>query len=312
MTDSVSAGPLVAYGQNPPVTPGGAPSDYNQDYSPSVFSMGLGLLDPRYGFQIGGAGNGSAQGFFFSPGVNYVTLSQVPSTAAVNNIAAAANPTSGTALTLVATTGAGITVMTAPLTLKASGNTVPISRVIDGLPGYSAFGQSLALQAFDSNTLIARAVSLTGVASGTGGAVTVRGYDIYGQPMAETITMTAGAATTNGKKAFKFVTSITPGFTDTHTISAGTADIYGLPLKANTYGFVSTTFNNLPVTAPGFVVADVTTPATATTGDVRGTITATSNGTNRLQVMQGVSIPDLLTLAPGVYTGLYGVTNFAG
>lgn len=311
MSISDGAGPFVAYVQNPPPVPGGPPPDYNQDSAPSAFAFGLGLLDPRYGFQIGGAGNGSAQGFFFAPGVNYVTVSQVPSVAAVNNIAAAANPANGTPMTLVAATGAGITVMTAALFLKASGNTVPISRAIDGLPGYSSFGQSGALQAFDSNTMIARAVSLTGVASGSGGAVTVRGYDVYGQAMTETITMTGGATTTNGKKAFKFVTSITPGFTDTHTISAGTADVYGLPLKANTYGFVNATFNNAPVTAPGFVAAD-TTAASATTGDVRGTITSTSDGTKRLQIMQGPSIPNLLEMAPGVYTGLYGLTNFAG
>lgn len=312
MTISADQGPLIEWGQNPPQAAGAPPSDYNADYGPSAFSMGLGLLDPRYGYQIGSAGNGSAAAFFFSPGVNYVTVSQVPSLAAVNNIAAAANPTSGTALTLVAATGAGITKMTAPLTIKPTGNTVPAILAIDGLPGFTVYGQNKALQGWDPNTTLARAVSLTGVASGSGGAVTVRGYDLYGQAMTETITMTAGATTTNGKKAFKFIASITPGFTDTHTISAGTADVYGLPLKALTYGYVNSTFNNAPVTAPGFVVADTTSPATATTGDVRGTMTSTSDGTKRLQIMQGVSPADLLTLAPGVYTGLFGVTQYTG
>lgn len=311
MTISADQGPLIEWGQNPPVAPGTAPPGYNPDYAPSAFSMGLGLLDPRYGYQIGSDGNGSAAAFFFSPGVNYVTVSQVPSTAAVNNIAAAANPTSGTALTLVSATGAGITKMTAALFIKPTGNTVPAILAIDGLPGFSVYGQNKALQGWDPATMIARAVSLTGVASGSGGAVTVRGYDVYGQAMTETITMTSGATTTNGKKAFKFVASVTPGFTDTHTISAGTADIYGFPLKANTYGYVSAVFNNAPVTAPGFVAADATT-VSATTGDVRGTMTSTSDGTKRLQIMQGVSPADLLTLAPGVYTGYFGVANFAG
>lgn len=312
MTLSAGQGPSIEYGQNPPVAPGGPPSDYNSDYGPGADAMGRGLLDPRFGYKIGGAGNGSAAAYFFSPGINYVTVSQVPSLAAVNNIAAAANPASGTALTLVSATGAGITKMTAALFLPPSGNTVPAILAIDGLPGFTAFGQSKALSVFDPTTMLARAVSLTGVASGSGGAVTVRGYDVYGQAMTETITMTSGATTTNGKKAFKFIASVTPGFTDTHTISAGTADIYGFPLKANTYGYVSATFNNAPVTAPAFVAADTTTPATAITGDVRGTMTSTSDGTKRLQIMQGVSVGDLATLAAGVYTGYFGVTNYSG
>lgn len=312
MTISADQGPLIEWGQNPPQTAGAPPSDYNADYGPSAFSMGMGLLDPRYGYQIGSAGNGSAAAFFFSPGVNYVTVSQVPSTAAVNNIAAAANPASGTALTLVSATGAGITKMTVPLFIKPTGNTVPAILAIDGLPGFTVYGQNKALQGWDPNTTIARAVSVTGVASGSGGAITVRGYDLYGQAMTETITLGAGANTVNGKKAFKFVASATPAFTDTHAISVGTADVYGLPLKALTYGYINSTFNNAPVTAPGFVAADTTATATATTGDVRGTITSTSDGAKRLQIMQGVSPADLVSLAPGVYTGYFGVQNFAG
>lgn len=311
MTISAEQGPTIAWGQNPPQAPGGPPSDYNADYGPSAFSMGMGLLDPRYGYQNGGAGNGSAAAFFFSPGVNYVTVSQVPSLAAVANIAAGANPASGTALTLVSTTGGGITVMTAPLFIKPTGRTVPASLAIDGPPGFAVFGQNKSLQAWDPTTTIARAVSVTGVGSGSGGAVTIRGYDLYGQAMTETITLGAGANTVNGKKAFKFVASATPAFSDTHAISVGTADVYGFPLKALTYGYVSSTFNNAPVTAPGFVAADATT-VTATTGDVRGTMTSTSDGTKRLQIMQGVSVSDLLSLAPGVYTGLFGVTNYTG
>lgn len=311
MTINDSSGPTVQYGQNPPAAAGAPPPDYNADYAPSSFSMGSGLIDPRYGFQIGGAGNGSAQAFFFSPGVNYVTVSQVPSLAAVAVIAAGANPASGTPMTLVSSTGGGITVMTAALNIKPTGNTVPACLALDGLPAFAAFGQSKALQAWDPTTTLARAVSVTGVGSGSGGAVTVRGFDLYGQAMTETITLGAGVNTVNGKKAFKFVQSVTPGFSDTHAISIGTADVYGFPLKANTYGYVNAVFNNVPVTAPGFVAADATT-VSATTGDVRGTMTSASDGTKRLQIMQGVSVADLLSLAPGVFTGLFGVTNFSG
>jgi hypothetical protein len=271
--------------------------------------MGRGLIDPRFGYTPGGTGNGSAQAFGFGPGVNYVVLDQVPSTAAVNNIAAAANPASGTPMTLVSSTGAGVTVMTAAYANKATGLSVPACLALDGLPGFVAFGQSLALQFFDPTKSLSRAVSVTGVGSGSGGTVTIKGYDLYGQPMTQTITLGAGANTVNSTKAFKFVQSVTPNFTDTHAISVGTADVYGLPLLASSYGYVNATFNNAPVTSPTFVAGVATTPS-ATTGDVRGTIVVTSDGTKRLQVMQGVSLANLATLTPALFSGLYGATQF--
>lgn len=309
MTMANQPGPLVIWGQNPPIQPGGAPPDYNADYGPSLVAMGFGLIDPRFGNPPGGAGNGSAQAFGFGAGVNYVGVDQVPSLATTANISALANAVSGTPVALVSATGAGITVMTVPFVNQASGYTVPAVLAIDGIPAFVKFGQSLALQFFDPTKMLARAVSITGVAGGTGGNFTVRGYDVYGQPMSETIAATAGATTVNGKKAFKFVASGTPAFSDAHNYSVGTADVYGLPFLASSYGYVNATFNNAPVTAPGFVAGDAT-AVTATTGDVRGTITSTSDGTKRLQIMQGVSLTNLATLAPGVFTGLFGVTNF--
>lgn len=309
MSLSAGAGPLIEYGQNPPVVPGGPVADYNADYAPSVFSMGVGLLDPRFGYTIGGTGNGSAQAFGFSPGVNYVTLDQVPSLAAVANIAVGANVVSGTAMTLVSATGAGITVMTVPLFIKPTGLTVPVGLAIDGLPGFVAFGQSGAIQVFDPTTILARAVSITGVVGGAGGVFLVRGYDVYGNPQTEQITAPAGAATTAGKKAFKFIASVTPQFSDANNYSVGTADVYGLPLRADAYGYVSTTFNNVLLTTPTFIAGVETTP-TATSGDTRGTIVVVSDGTKRLQVMQGLSVAQLAALTPTNYAGMFGVAPY--
>lgn len=90
-------------------------------------------------------------------------------------------------------------------------------------------------------------------------AATAVGRDYLGQIMTETV-----AAAGVGAKAFAMVTSL----------SAGTATWgveYGLP-----YAGASDTDASGAITA-----ADVTTPATATTGDVRGTVnyTANPNGT---------------------------------
>lgn len=309
MSLSAEAGPLVVYGQNPNPSTGGPPSDYNADYSPSPVSMGVGLLDPRFGYQIGGTGNGSVQAIAWGPGVNYVVIDQVPSLAAVANIAVGANAVSGTPVTLVSSTGAGITVMTAALNFKVNGNTVPACLAIDGLPALTSFGQSGAIQVWDPTTLLSRAVSITGVSGGSGGAFTVRGYGLYGAPMSEVITAASGAATTNGKKAFKFIASVTPGFADAHNYSVGTTDIYGLPFVASSYGYVNATFNNAPVTSPTFL-AGVTTTSTGTSGDTRGTIVVTSDGTKRLQVMQGISVAELAALTSASRSSVFGVTPF--
>lgn len=133
----------------------------------------------------------------------------------------------------------------------------------------------------DGNQGITRAVSVTANAGATGGAIVVRGYDVYGAPMSESITAVAGS-TVNGKKAFKYVVSATPAFTDAgHTYAVGTTDIMGFNFRADFWEylnvFVAGTF---VAVSTGWTVADATTPATSTTGDVRGTyaLQTASNG----------------------------------
>lgn len=306
MTVSSEPGPNVTFGQLPPVVSGTAPPDYNPDASSSVDFGGRGLLDLQYGFKIGGANNnlGSPLGLFFAPGANYVTVDQVPSVAAVANIAAAQVAAAATPLALVAVTGAGVTVMAAALFILQTGLTIPKGTLaLDGLPGILTFSQNGTLGCEDPTKALSRAVSVTAAAGATGGVVKIGGYNLRGQPQTENITAVAGS-TVNGKKAFKFVTSAVPQFTDAaHNYSIGTSDVYGLPLRADVYGYVSATFNNAPVTAPTFVAADTTAPATSATGDTRGTIVVTSDGVKRLQIMQGVSPANVLTV-----TGNFGVT----
>lgn len=300
-------GPCVSYGQLPPIVPGAAPPDYNPDTGPDMGYAGVGLLDSRYGFKIGGAGNpGSspllALGFF--PGVNYVVIDQVPSTASTTNIAAAADPVSGTPLALVTATGSGVTVLAAALYIPQTGITIPAGTLcLDGAPGIVTFGENGAVGVADPTKALARGVAIAAQNGSGGGTVLISGADLYGNPQTDLVTAVSNT-TVNSLKAFKFIYSITPQFTDaSHTLSAGIADVYGLPLRADVYGYVISTFNNAPVTTPTFVAADTTSPATNATGDVRGTIAVTADGTKRLQVMQGISPANALTTA-----GRYGVT----
>jgi hypothetical protein len=169
------------------------------------------------------------------------------------------------------------------------------------------FGQSNTINLWNPQALVARAVSVTGVTSGTGGDFLVSGYDIYGVPMSEKITAGAGVSTVNGKKAFKYIASVVPQFTDAHNYSVGTTDIYGLPLRSDFFGDVSINYAAAAITAnTGYVAAVTTSPASTTTGDVRGTyaLQTAANASNRLVVRQFV-----LPANMGSTAGLFGVTQ---
>lgn len=60
--------------------------------------------------------------------------------------------------------------------------------------------------------------------------VTITGKDYLGQPMVEVITL-AGAATIQGKKAFKQVSNVAWGLTASRNITVGWGDVLGLPYK---------------------------------------------------------------------------------
>jgi hypothetical protein len=299
LTVSAQSGPLVIYGQN--TAPAGGVPDYNQDVGPSAIALGLMALDPRYGYK-GDLVSGSQETMGWYQAVDYMVVDQIPSTAAVANLAAAQATTAGTPMTLVAATGAGITVTTAVSTMQPAGTTVPIGgHYIDGPTSLVEFGPSGAVGAYDPRTMLSRALSVTAT-GGTGGAVILRGLDVYGVPV-------------TGAKGFKVLLSATPAVSSAGTYSIGTADIFEFPIavyanyflqQADTYwigAFISA--------VTGFVGASVTTPATATSGSVRGTyaVQSASNGTNRLQMLVNV-MPQNAGAAYGI-ASWFGVPNYA-
>src|ERR1700761_306623 len=101
---SAQQGPLWVYGQRPTLGAGGS---NNPDCAPSGFWGGVGIVDGRVGYNV------TAMGGVMWYGSDPVTLDQVPSALTTAGIAAAQVPVSGTPLTLVSTTGAGITVLAA-------------------------------------------------------------------------------------------------------------------------------------------------------------------------------------------------------
>jgi len=140
--------------------------------------------------------------------------------------------------------------------------------------------------------------------------ILVSGYDEYKMPMSEllTITATGTSKTAAGAKAFKYVESIaltSAGDSTTNTLNLGWGDVLGLPYKlpAKSDLFTNGTFFNevLESTAPT-VVAGVTTTATTTTGDVRGTVDLNS-------AMDGSTVSVWYRTDPTSNTTLFGVTQ---
>ena len=197
-------------------------------------------------------------------------------------------------------------------TYTVQGDDTASSTTITGqATGTSALGQPFGVPStiylWNPQAIIARAVSVTGSASSTGGNITISGYDIYGVPMSEVIAAPAGASTVNGKKAFKYISSVVPAFTDAHNYSVGTTDIYGFPLRSDNFGDVAINYNATGITAnTGYVAAVTTSPATTTTGDVRGTyaLQSAADASKRLVVRQFITPANM-----GSITGLFGVTQ---
>lgn len=281
----------------------------NPDAGPNVFFAGNLFKDMRY--RARESGGGLAVGGYANQAVGLVdhhmqTLDFVPSLISTTNLAALQAPASGVAMTLVASTALGITVTTAAVAVLPTGNVVPTAmRRIDADPTWSSVSYaSSAIMAWSRNAA-GRAVSLTSTANLSAINFTIRGYDLYGNALTHTM---AGPnnGTVTSTKCFKWVASITPSGSSGSQLSAGTGDVYEFPMRADKFGHVEIIWNDARITAnTGFVAAVTTSPATATTGSVRGTylVPTASDGTKSLQVYQNIPMANLLTVV-----GVFGVT----
>lgn len=286
----------------------GSGSSVSPDAAPSLCYGGGGLLDTRMPYnRYTSLGNGALSGIvgWVSDGTAIV-LDVTPPAAATANIAALANAVSGTAMTLVSSSGAGVIVTSSALTTYPFGTVIPSGTLaMLSQMGYLVLGSRDLTSFYDPTKAWSCVIQITGVASGTGGAFKVAGWDVYGQPMTETITVGAGVNSVNGKKAWKWIASVTPQFSDAHNYSVGTTLITGFNLAVDVAGYV-----DIWVSAAGYTqnatitAADTTSPATATTGDVRGTTTLTAART----VIEVQPSTSRLTTVP-ISQGMFGITN---
>lgn len=158
------------------------------------------------------------------------------------------------------------------------------------------------------NLDVPRAVAVTAIAGVTTRSYVVTGYDYAGQKMSESIPTVAASSTVTGKKAFKQILSVTVDGATAANVSVGTSDVLGAPVAFTDKGYlIAIHWNNTQaVDAATTVVADAT-AASATTGDVRGTLDPSSacDGSKRLVV--AIAMPAIASGPNATRAGAYGV-----
>ena len=229
--------------------------------------------------------------------------------------------------------GLGTYIMSANATATAASDTVtglftgngsvPVGggTISSGLLNAIPYGSAGTVYMYLPEAMCSRAVSITSTTSQVDSNVfTIVGADVFGNSMTETITTSGtSATTTSGKKAWKYIQSVTPSLTDgTGNYSVGTLDIVGLPIRSDNFTPVVGTewdlsiyFNSAGIaSATGYLAGVVTTP-TASTGDVRGTyaLQAAASGTLRLIATQS---PNPAAMGVGTLgVGLFGQPQYA-
>lgn len=158
---------------------------------------------------------------------------------------------------------------------------------------------------------VPRNITLTvAVTDFSGTTFTIRGYDVYGQPMTQT---RAGPNnnTVGTLKAFKEIVSISSSTALGTNVSAGIGDVFGWPVRVIDNGYLqSVKWAGALAADAGTAVAAVTTnPSTAALGDVRGTYapSSASNGARRL--VASIFIPGIGSGPNATRIGAFGVNQ---
>jgi hypothetical protein len=145
--------------------------------------------------------------------------------------------------------------------------------------------------------------------STTARAFTVSGYDYYGQPMSELITVAVAGTAVSGKKAFFQISSVTIAGSATVCL-VGTTDILGIPVRVTNVAYVASVKSNntLAQDAGTFVAAD-TAAATTITGDVRGTYTPATASDGIVRTVMGILLPGISVGPNATRVGALGVNQ---
>jgi hypothetical protein len=135
---------------------------------------------------------------------------------------------------------------------------------------------------------VPRNITINTTESGVPGTISFTGTDYYGAILSEKILGPNGSLSPgNGLKAFKTVTAGTLETAMTYSISIGHGDTLGLPFcLEGAYDVLSVYVDSTASTTSTITAADTNT-ATASTGDVRGTILPSTapNGVRKFTIV---------------------------
>jgi hypothetical protein len=195
--------------------------------------------------------------------------------------------------------GALVNAVTSAITV---GGQPPILGVANSILTSSAI--TAGTPAVLNGTIVAAGVATLDVARNivaawtTTSVMTVTGTDIYGQVQTES---SASGTTFTGKKTFATITAVNVSISVT-AATVGSGNVLGLPFRAASGDIMAMYFNDA-TDASTFVKADVTQPATSTTGDVRGTVApaGTLNGSSFFNLL-------IKPYDSSSQVGLFGVT----
>ena len=157
---------------------------------------------------------------------------------------------------------------------------------------------------------VARGVNVDSTDAGdTSQTVTVTGTDYWGQAQTETIALN-GTTAVAGLKAFKTITQVAVSAALAGNLTVGSTDVLGLPYRVTDAGYIlrSGWAGALANDAGTFVAADTTSPATATTGDVRGTYVPSSSANGSRRLVLALGLTGLQAGPNATQTGAIGVT----
>ena len=145
--------------------------------------------------------------------------------------------------------------------------------------------------------------------STTARAFTVTGFDVYGQPMSEVITVAVAGTAVTGLKAFFQVTGATIAGSATAVV-IGTSDVLGIPVRVANVAYVaSVKSNNTLAEDAGTFVAASTATATTTTGDVRGTYAPATASNGLVRTVMGILLPAIAVGPNATRVGAIGVNQ---
>jgi hypothetical protein len=302
MAFSAFKGPVISFGNTPQ-------TDSNDMEGPDVNNVGSVLQDPRAYTTY--AGGDWAAGWF-QCGRGYVTIDAVPAT--INATCIAATQSAATAVVLASSNNSTSQVVVNAQFINVNTGALVTGALALNCPNATATGQFMAygsggvngqrgVNVWDPSRAYGVLLSVTAAGTDTGRTVTIAGNDPYGVPLTQTVTVanTSAVATT---KAFKYVRSVTLDALPTGGISIGIGTVFGLPLRADNVAYLQINNRNTAMTA---LTAAVTSAASATSGDVRGTILAATDGTSRLVVFQSISASNINLITTGTNSGLLGV-----